>query len=183
MAFKRVATGNFRYVKYKECEEGQVLATGVYLGHKPGMYGIQHQIKEDDGSIAVLNSSGQLNWQFENLVTPGAYVRVTYNGMITIEKGKMKGKESHQFLLDIDEERSAEGSVAPVGNSSEAEEEEEDEEEEAAAAEEEAEEEAEETRYKPAPTGLKRAAAPEAAPAKKASSSEDVLNKYRRKKA
>lgn len=183
MAFKKVSGGSFKYVKYAECEEGQVLAEGTYLGHRQGTYGIQHQIKEDSGDITVLNSSGHLNWLLENLATPGDCVRVTYDGMVKVPKGPMKGKASHQFVLELDEERKTAGvqpvSSAPKDDSEETEEDDSDDS-----------DEVEEVKYKRSNSGrdLKRVVAEtdegedeEEAPAPRKVSGDDVLSRYRRK--
>lgn len=106
MGFKKVSN-SVRYVKYKECEEGQVIAEGVYLGTRQGQYGIQHSIKEADG-IVVLNSSGQLNYLLKTHAPKGTPVRVTYAGMQTLETGRFKDKEAHNFELEVDEENKVE---------------------------------------------------------------------------
>lgn len=109
MAFQKVGNGKLSFVKYKDCEEGQVLAEGTYLGTKDGTYGIQHQIKDENGDVTVLNSSGHLNFLLENHVTKGDYIRVIYSGKEVLSKGKFKGKESHQFEVLVDSERSTDG--------------------------------------------------------------------------
>lgn len=113
MAFQKIS-GKMTYVKYKESKAGDVLAEGIYLGHRQGQYGIQHQVKTDSGEIVVLNSSGQLNWQLENLVQVGDCIQVTYKGTILLTTGKMKGKESHQFELAVDKSRSQTGSTSAL---------------------------------------------------------------------
>lgn len=116
MAFKKVGNGNFKYLKYAECEEGQVLATGTYLGSRQGTYGIQHQIREDGGDVTVLNSSGHLNFLLENHVSKGDYIQVIYRGTETMKKGKFKGKDMHQFEVAVDDERGRDDSAAPIAS-------------------------------------------------------------------
>jgi hypothetical protein len=121
MAFQKVGSGKFKFIKYKDAEEGQILAEGTYLGTRQGQYGIQHQVKEDSGDITVLNSAGHLNFLLENHVSRGDYIQVTYAGVETLEKGKFKGKEVHKFEVGVDPERSTDGgSVAPVSTSASA---------------------------------------------------------------
>jgi len=105
MAFKKVAATR-KYYKYSECEKGQMLIdNGLYVGEEQGKYGIQHIFKQQDGQVVVLNSAGQLNWQLENHATPGkTRCNVFYAGKITLEKGAMAGKESHQFELETDDD-------------------------------------------------------------------------------
>lgn len=114
MAFKKVGNGNFKYVKYAEAEVGQVLAEGTYLGSRQGTYGIQHQVRDDQGDVTVLNSSGHLNFLLENHVTKGDYIQVSYKGTELLKKGKFKGKEMHQFEVGVDTDRENDKSAAPV---------------------------------------------------------------------
>lgn len=126
--FRKVGNGSFKYVKYAECEEGQVLATGTYLGPRQGTYGVQHQIREDNGDVTVLNSSGHLNFLLENEITKGDYIQVVYKGTELLKKGKFKGKEMHQFEVFIDEDRERDVNARPVDTSASAASDDEDEE-------------------------------------------------------
>lgn len=109
-----------KYYKYNECEQGQVLVDGAtYRGEREGMYGIQHIFKQEDGQFVILNSSGHLNWLLENRAAVGDYVRVTYDGLKKLDKGKFAGKDSHQFVLEIDEDKykavSGQPAMRPTG--------------------------------------------------------------------
>jgi hypothetical protein len=105
MAFKKVS-GARRYYKYNECKPGQKLVdAGVYVGPEEGKFGTQHVFKQQNGEIVVLNSAGQLNWQLDNYATPGATLcNVFYAGKNMLTKGAFKGKEAHNFELEVDDE-------------------------------------------------------------------------------
>jgi len=121
MAFKEVA-GNKKYFKYAECTVDQILVEGKFIRDFQGRYGIQFEFEHKDGEIHVLNSAGQLNYKME-FIKPGQMVRVTYKGMITLDKGPMKGKDSHQFTVDRDDEEALEdatsGDVGDINPSAE----------------------------------------------------------------
>src|SRR6185436_18328781 len=101
MAFQKVGNGKFKFLKYAECKEGEILAEGTYLGTRQGQYGIQHQVRDEKGDITVLNSAGHLNHLLENHASNGDYIQVTYVGVETLEKGKYKGKEVHKFDVGV----------------------------------------------------------------------------------
>lgn len=104
MAFKKVET-NYRYLKYADCEEGDIVAEGIYTGSREGQYGIQHYVREQDGVSVVLNSAGHLNYLLKEAgVKKGNLIQVTYAGTEKLEKGKYKNKDVHKFELAIDEE-------------------------------------------------------------------------------
>ncbi len=109
MAFKEVA-GNKKYFKYGECEVGQILVEGRFIRDFQGRFGIQFEFEHKDGEIHVLNSAGQLNYKME-FIKPGQVVQVIYKGMITLDKGPMKGKDSHQFEVLRDDDDEIEESV------------------------------------------------------------------------
>jgi hypothetical protein len=103
MAFKKV-TGSKRYVKYNECTPGQKLVSeGSYLGPYQGKYGVLHDFKEKGGEIACLNSSGQLNYLLETHVATGDVCNVYYKGKVLLSKGTFKGKEAHNFEIEVDD--------------------------------------------------------------------------------
>ena len=102
MAFKKVG-GPRVFFKYSECSPGDILVPdGVYKGAEEGKYGIVH-IFDCDGTTHCLNSAGKLNYDLEKNAVPGSRCRITYEGKITLTKGAMAGKESHQFLTEIDD--------------------------------------------------------------------------------
>lgn len=105
MAFKKKNVERV-YTKYKECNEGDVLAEGVYQRVIEGRYGIQHEFRHpDEDKVRVLNSSGHLNYLLNTYAEFGDYCRITYEGSKILVKGPMKGKDSHQFSLEIDDDR------------------------------------------------------------------------------
>jgi len=104
MAFKKVETQR-TYFKYNECKKGQALVSeGVYTGPEEGRFGIQHIFKQKDGKIVCLNSSGHLNWLIDNHGYQGMMCNIHYDGKVLLENGAFKGKEAHNFELEIDEE-------------------------------------------------------------------------------
>lgn len=111
MAFRKVGGGERNYVKYSECSEGDVLAEGIFRGTEAGRYGDQHLFELEDGNTTVLNSAGQLNFLIDKHLVPGMLCRVTYAGKVTIAKGPMAGKESHQFELEVDDSAAPEAEV------------------------------------------------------------------------
>lgn len=105
--YQRVGQGNIKFVKYAESKPGQVLAEGTYLTTKEGTYGPQHHFRTDLGDTVVLNSSGILNKRLADHVSRGDQVRITYNGKTTLAAGKFKGKEAHDFIVEVDSTRSS----------------------------------------------------------------------------
>ncbi len=102
MAFQKVESAK-KYFKYAECKSGDKLVNeGHYVGPYEGKFGVQHDFKQKDGIIVCLNSSGHLNWLLDNHVEKGDLVNVFYAGKVTLTKGVMKGKEAHNFEIEID---------------------------------------------------------------------------------
>lgn len=103
MAFTKIA-GVKKYFKYSECTQNQPLvADGEYIGSEEGMYGIQHNFKQRDGNIVVLNKAGHLDWLLDNYVKLGQRVNINYAGKSELTKGQFKGKEAHSFELAIED--------------------------------------------------------------------------------
>lgn len=92
-----------KYFRYKECRPGQVLIQeGVYIGDSPNQFGRDnHDFKEKDGTIVCLNASGQLDYILQNNVQKGDTVRIVYGGKSTLEKGRYKNKEAHNFEVFV----------------------------------------------------------------------------------
>ncbi len=96
-------------MKYKECQPGQKLVNeGSYLGPYQGKFGVQHDFKEKDGEIVCLNSSGHLNYLLETHVATGDLCNIYYKGVVVLNKGTFKGKEAHNFEIEIDDKRHGE---------------------------------------------------------------------------
>lgn len=82
-----------------------VIAEGVFVGTMPNKYNEakpSYKIEQDDGSIIVVNSAGNLQHRMA-AVKQGQLVQISYNGMSKILKGKMAGKDSHQFEVLVAE--------------------------------------------------------------------------------
>lgn len=103
MAFQEVG-GAKRYVKYSECNVGDVLVEGYYAGITVGKYGNQYNFTTEDGTHVVLNKSGQLEYALK-FVEVGEYVRIVYEGVAVLQKGTFKGKEAHNFKVMKDPDR------------------------------------------------------------------------------
>lgn len=99
-----------KYFKYKECEPGQVLVTGKYIGRSPNKFGKDnHDFKPEDGGPTVcLNSAGHLNYLLETYCNVGDTVQVIYEGEEILDKGNYAGKASHQFEVLVAEGGGAE---------------------------------------------------------------------------
>jgi hypothetical protein len=104
MAFKKKNVA-LKYLKFKECNPGDVIAEGVYERQGESNYGINHHFRTDENYIQVLNSSAYLNSLLNEYAVFGDYCRVTYEGMKVLETGRMKGREAHQFSLEIDDDK------------------------------------------------------------------------------
>ena len=103
--FNTVSTQK-KYYKYKECEEGQVLVTGKYLGTSPNKFNADKpnfDFADEDGTIVCLNSAGHLSWLVNTYLKPGQLCRVTFAGKDTLSKGTFKGKEVNRFELALPE--------------------------------------------------------------------------------
>lgn len=105
MAFQKVSA-KVVYHKYAECKPGQKLVDeGVYKGPIEGKFGIEHKFIQTNGETVILNSSGHLNWLMENKAMVGSMCNVYYKEKTKLTKGKFAGKDSHNFELEIDNER------------------------------------------------------------------------------
>ena len=104
MEFRSVG-GQKKYFKYKDCEAGDVLVQGKYLGTSPSKFGKDnHDFKPAEGPTVCLNSAGHLNYLIENNVQIGDMVQVTYEGTDVLDQGAFKGKEVHKFDVAIAED-------------------------------------------------------------------------------
>lgn len=100
--------GNVTYIRPKTLsEEGTtgVVAEGIYEGTVPNNFDSaknDFKVRLEDGTLAILNSSGSLANQL-NKVATGSYVRINYNGMQPMKSGKMAGKLAHAFIVEVAE--------------------------------------------------------------------------------
>ena len=104
MAFREIA-GRKNYLKAKDFDEDEVMTEGIYLGEIHSRFGVQFEFEREDGEIDVLNGSGLLKYKMQ-FIEKGDYVRVIYEGQITLESGPMKGRPAHQYKVLLDDERS-----------------------------------------------------------------------------
>ena len=114
MGFKEVA-GTKSYVKYVDCEKGQVLVTGKYIRDIQGKYGVQYEFMAESGEVVVLNKAGSLDYKME-FINEGDKIQVIYDGTVKLTKGAFAGKDAHQFkvlrdddLSELDEDEGVEG--------------------------------------------------------------------------
>jgi|DEB0MinimDraft_10_1074344.scaffolds.fasta_scaffold06050_2 hypothetical protein len=99
--FKTVG-GPRKYFKYNECEKGQLLVEGKYVGRSPNKFGKENfDFKPDNGPMVSLNHAGHLNYLIETYVREGDLVQVVYDGKSKLDKGTWKGKEVHQFQVNV----------------------------------------------------------------------------------
>jgi hypothetical protein len=100
--------GNVKFIRAKELAASGitgVVAEGIYEGTIPNNFDetrSDYKVRLNDGSIAILNSTGSLKNQLSQ-VSPGSYVRINYKGLETMKKGRMAGKEAHAFLVEVAE--------------------------------------------------------------------------------
>lgn len=105
MAFKKKNVEKI-YRKYKECNPGEVLVEGIFERCVEDKYNKpNYEFRTEDNTIRVLNSSGHINYLLNEYAVFGDFCRITYEGMKLLEKGQMKGKDSHMFTLEIDDEK------------------------------------------------------------------------------
>ena len=92
--------GQKKYHRYSEKKVGDVLVEKAeFIGSVMGTYGVQWEFRNDDGTVTVLNSAGQLDRTMETHAREGDVMTITYEGKKEIEKGPLKGKSAHQFKV------------------------------------------------------------------------------------
>ena len=128
--FRKVESQN-KYYKLAECEEGQVLVTGKFIGEEQGRFGPQFAFKDLESGEKVVLSGGHLAFLLgkEGLLglSKGDNMpicRVTYAGSQVLDKGPFKGKPAHTFELEIaeddeDETKPEEDNKRPVSSGKE----------------------------------------------------------------
>lgn len=65
-----------------------------------GVSGGAQSVEDLIGKRFTLNSAGSLTKKMEE-VPEGKYIRVTYEGMVLLDKGKFKGKDCHNINLEV----------------------------------------------------------------------------------
>jgi len=100
------AGGPKTYFKYSECEAGQVLVEGTYIGRSPNKFGNENfDFKPaDGGAVVCLNHAGHLAHLVETHLVEGQYCRVTFEGKEVLEKGTYAGKPVNKFSLEVADE-------------------------------------------------------------------------------
>ncbi|MBV6514175.1 MAG: hypothetical protein FMNOHCHN_03765 [Ignavibacteriaceae bacterium] len=108
--FKPAVEGTgIRFIKPGDLAEAKttgVILEGTYMGAIPNNYDNtknDYKFLDDNGQEVVINSTGSLAYQMKN-VPVGSIVQITYEGMSKLTKGKMKGKEAHNFKVLVAEE-------------------------------------------------------------------------------
>lgn len=103
MAFTR-SGGTRSYVKYTDCEEGDILVEGWYVGEEMSKFKNQLYVfrQKADDSVVCLNAAGKLTKWLDDTVETGDLVQIIYKGKKTIGSGPMQGKEAHDFDFFID---------------------------------------------------------------------------------
>ncbi len=78
-----------------------LITEALYIGSTPNNFDedkADYKFENADGSIVVLNGAGNLGYQMGK-VALNSVVTVEYKGKQEITKGKLKGKESHNFKV------------------------------------------------------------------------------------
>lgn len=99
MGFTKVS-GQRKYYKLEECEKGQLLVEGIFVGEEQGKFGPQFLFRSS--SELVVLGGGHLKYLVHEHLNPGMLCRVIYDGQIKLTSGAFKGKMSHQFELEVD---------------------------------------------------------------------------------
>ena len=107
MAFEKVSLQK-KYFKYSTFSKNDVICEGTWIKNSEDNYGKSnfHLVSKDKDCVYILNSSGHLNHIMKEEVSLGDFIRVTYDGTYVLEKGKYKGTECHQFIVERDPELS-----------------------------------------------------------------------------
>ena len=111
MAFKRVSLPR-EYHKLADYSAGDILCEGTYVSTHENKFGtLNHVFRNEAENKDHVLSGGHLTWLAKEQLSFGDYTRVTYSGTQILEKGNFKGKESHQFELETDDDRRIGGLV------------------------------------------------------------------------
>lgn len=100
MAFREEAGLN-AYRPYDKMSVGEVVAEGWFEGTTTGTFGHDNYlIREGNGEVIEVNHCGHLAHKWEkSKILVGDYVKIVYAGKDVLEKGKFKGKPSHNVKL------------------------------------------------------------------------------------
>lgn len=84
---------------------GTIISEALYIGSSANNFDedkLDYKFETEDGKIQVLNGAGNLGFQMAK-VPVNSIVTVKYNGKQKIKKGKLAGKESHNFEVLVAE--------------------------------------------------------------------------------
>lgn len=88
------------FIRPSKLEGPQTLVSeGLYLGSTPNNFDddkSDYKFENADGTVCVINGAGNLGYQMGK-VAVNSIVTVHYKGKQKIKKGKLAGKESHNF--------------------------------------------------------------------------------------
>lgn len=76
-----------------------VIVEGEFVESLPNHFDEEksdYKFVRENGDVVVINHTGSLAYRMKK-VSPGDFCQVSYNGKTTIENGKMKGKQAHDF--------------------------------------------------------------------------------------
>ena len=85
--------------KLAEAGRTGLIVEGLYVGSVPNSFDEQkndYKFETESGKMIVINGAGNLPYQMEKIAV-NTLVQVSYLGKSKIKKGKMAGKEAHNF--------------------------------------------------------------------------------------
>jgi hypothetical protein len=97
--FKPVGVGDRTYLKPGSYE----VIEGTWIKEESSEFGPNYHISTTDKGVVILNSTRQMVYLFSQ-INIGDYIRLTYKGKKRMEKGPNKGKDAHQFELEVSED-------------------------------------------------------------------------------
>jgi len=110
MVFREEAGMNL-FRPYEKANVGDIIAEGWFEGTCASIFDHDNYlIREQNGEVVEVNYCGHLahKWKKAKVIV-GDYVQIVYDGRGRLEKGKFKGKESHQVKLFRDPDKSLHG--------------------------------------------------------------------------
>lgn len=91
--------GATQYIKPSQLKEGDTIE-GVFCGtEKDPKFGtLKHSLRQEDGSLKIVNGSGQLNFVMES-IAKGEKIRIVFEGKKKLESGKFMGTMANQWKV------------------------------------------------------------------------------------
>ena len=107
----RTVSGRKDFISYKECEPGDVLVIGRFIGRGPkDRYRKRNYQfdREDDSPILCLHEVGQLAHIFNKDpgIPIGSWVKIIFEGRKTLDSGTFTGSECNQFKVMVSDKLS-----------------------------------------------------------------------------